>query len=378
MISLTALPSFFFYDDFLIRRFSFENIRSKNPSITFNLKLSNNSFNSDSTLLYCKQTYFRVFPVPLHLLAISVWSFSGFLGSVIYLAHFNLIRVCNLLHFKMDGNYYSSYQNGVEKKDFNKTSQNIASSIQKISQNVLSMKKMVNLLGTSQDNQELRQRLHQIQHYTNQLAKDTTGCLKELSAIPMPQSPSEQREHKMLKEKLAEELTTALNAFQDMQRLACQKEREEMHRRREAHPLPGVRIPPPPANRGTASANEAQLIELQDSFQQKQVQAQLDEEQRNLDLIQQQEEAIRQLENDISTVNEIFMDLGALVHSQGEFLDSIEAQVETAEVSVSMGNENLRKASSHANALRKKKCIILIIGTVILLCTITLVFWGNS
>lgn len=94
----------------------------------------------------------------------------------------------------MEGNYgsYSSYQNGMEKKDFNKISQNVGSSIQKISQNVLSMKKMVNLLGTTQDNQELRQRLQQIQHYTNQLAKDTTASLKELSTIPMPQSPSEQ------------------------------------------------------------------------------------------------------------------------------------------------------------------------------------------
>ena len=37
----------------------------------------------------------------------------------------------------MDGNYgsYSSYQNGLEKKDFNKIAQNVGSSIQKISQN---------------------------------------------------------------------------------------------------------------------------------------------------------------------------------------------------------------------------------------------------
>lgn len=36
----------------------------------------------------------------------------------------------------MDGSYgYSSYQNGLEKKDFNKIAQNVGSSIQKISQN---------------------------------------------------------------------------------------------------------------------------------------------------------------------------------------------------------------------------------------------------
>lgn len=283
----------------------------------------------------------------------------------------------------MDGHYggHSSYQNGVDKKDFNKISQNIGSSIQKISQNVSSMKKMVNQLGTGQDNQELRQKLHQLQQYTNVLAKDTTSSLKGLSTISMPQSPSEQREHKMLKERLAEELTIALNAFQDMQRLAYQKEREEMQRTREhvgirAIPPPSAGIRPiPPPSAGRLPPQEGTLIELQDSLT---TQVQLDEEQRNLELIQQQEEAIRQLESDISDVNKIFMDLGALVHSQGEIIDSIEAQVETAEVSVSMGTESLRKANRHANALRKKKCIILIIVAVILLCTLTLIFWNNS
>lgn len=275
----------------------------------------------------------------------------------------------------MDGSYgYSSYQNGLEKKDFNKIAHNVGSSIQKISQNVLSMKKMVNLLGTTQDSQELRHRLHQIQHYTNQLAKDTTSSLTELSGIPVPQSPSEQREYKMLKERLAEELTSALSAFQEMQRLACQKEKEEINKAKELQPP--IKIPPPPSIRG--SSNGTQLIELQDSFQQKQMQAQFEEEQRNLELIEQQEEAIRQLEIDISSVNAMFLDLGALVHSQGEIIDSIEAQVETAEVSVNMGTENLRKASNYASSLRKKKCIFLIIGLVTLLCLILLITWKAS
>lgn len=59
----------------------------------------------------------------------------------------------------------------------------------------------------------------------------------------------------MLKERLAEELTTTLNAFQDMQRLACQKERDEMNKARETWTYPGVRIPPPPANNNRGSNN---------------------------------------------------------------------------------------------------------------------------
>merc|ERR1719334_2360651 len=45
---------------------------------------------------------------------------------------------------------------------------------------------MVAQIGTPQDNPSLRDRLHQIQHYTNQLAKDTGRYLKDLSALPQP------------------------------------------------------------------------------------------------------------------------------------------------------------------------------------------------
>jgi ribosomal protein S7 len=71
---------------------------------------------------------------------------------------------------------------------------------------------------------------HQIQHYTQQLAKDTNSNLKELSAIPVPTSQSEQRQWKMQKERLAEEFTAALSSFQATQRRAAQKEKDEMQR----------------------------------------------------------------------------------------------------------------------------------------------------
>ncbi len=50
----------------------------------------------------------------------------------------------------------------------------------------------------------------------------------------------------------------------------------------------------------------------------------------DLALLQEREERIRQLESDILDVNEIFRDLGALVHEQGETIDTIENNVEEA------------------------------------------------
>ncbi|KAK9499647.1 hypothetical protein O3M35_002654 [Rhynocoris fuscipes] len=268
----------------------------------------------------------------------------------------------------MDSNLrgYNSYQNETEKRDFNRTAQNVGSNIQKISQNVLSMNKMVNLMGTSQDNPELRQKLYQIKHYTNLLAKDTSSMLLQLSQVQIPQSPPEHREYKMQREKLAEDLTAALNAFQQTQRLAYQKEREEVQKNRVAHGLP----PPPSKHR------ENQLIELTPSTQ---TQLQIEQEERDLQIIQEQEASIRQLENDIQEVSEIFKDLGKLVHNQGEVVDSIEANIEGTKVYVSSGATHLRDANRYSSQLRKYKCLIcVVIPAIILICTIIVLTWNQS
>nr|CAD7404233.1 unnamed protein product [Timema poppensis] len=263
----------------------------------------------------------------------------------------------------MDGNYsFSSYHNGGpgREKDFQKLAQTIGTSIQKISQNVLSMQKMVIQLDTPQDTQELRNQLHQIQHYTQQLAKDTSANLKDLSSLPAPMSTSEQRQWKMQKERLADEFTSALNTFQATQRRAAQKEKDQMQRVRANSGLND------PKNKedifvdvisfiffsvilfssGLGGRYTDQLIELQDSNTGSQQQDQMMDEM-NLQLLEEQEQGIRQLESDISDVNQIFKELGAMVHEQGEVIDSIEAHVEKTEVFVSEGNTQLRQASTY-------------------------------
>jgi len=79
-----------------------------------------------------------------------------------------------------------SYQNGgggggVREVDFQRLSQNVGTNIQKILQNVASMQRMITQIGTPQDNQQLQSQLHQIQHYTGQLAKDSAKHLKDLN-----------------------------------------------------------------------------------------------------------------------------------------------------------------------------------------------------
>ncbi|XP_044732024.1 syntaxin-7 [Chrysoperla carnea] len=264
------------------------------------------------------------------------------------------------------GSYaFSSYHNGggTREQDSQKLAQTIGTSVQKISQNVSSMQRMVNQLGTPQDTQELRTQLHQIQHYTQQLAKDTSGNLKDLSNLPPPANPSEQRQHKMQRERLADEFTASLNSFQNTQRMAAQKEKEQMQKTKINAGLNEPYL-------GGIKPKQNQLIELQDNQMQRQKQIQ---EEVNLQILQQQEQSIRQLESDISDVNQIFKELGALVHEQGEIVDSIESSVERTEVFVQEGVQQLRQASTYQNKLRKKKFFCALLGAIVLSIIVTFV-----
>lgn len=71
---------------------------------------------------------------------------------------------------------------------------------------------------------------HSIQHYTQQLVKDTNGYIKDLNAITPSLSQSEQRQRKMQKERLQDEFAATLNMFQAAQRSTAQKEKEQVNK----------------------------------------------------------------------------------------------------------------------------------------------------
>ncbi|RZC42418.1 syntaxin-7 [Asbolus verrucosus] len=226
---------------------------------------------------------------------------------------------------------------------------------------------MVNQIGTHQDSPELRKQLHSIQHYTQQLVKDTNGYIKDLNAISPSLSQSEQRQRKMQRERLQDEFAATLNMFQAAQRSTAQKEKEQVNKAKaQAYGEPFL----------SGYKKDEQLIELQDSNASKQ-QVQLQEES-ELRALQEQEQSIRQLESDINDVNQIFKELGALVHEQGEVIDSIEASVERTDDYVQQGAQQLREATTYKNKIRRKKLIFAIIGAIILTIIVLIIIWKTS
>jgi len=253
-----------------------------------------------------------------------------------------------------DDPYYTSYQSGTRdtSSEFTRLAQSVSTNIQKITKNVAEIQTMVSRIGTNQDNQQLRDKLHNVQHYTGQLAKDTNKLIREISSVPPPDNQSDQRQRKMQKERLANEFTSALNNFQAAQRHAAEKERESIARAKST------------ANDQFFDRKSEDLLNFDSSPTQQNLQLEQDVD---LQILQEREQAIQQLECDINDVNQIFKDLGMLVHEQGEIVDSIESSVENAVVHVEQGKDQLLKAKEYKNKTRRKKFICLVIVVVVVI-----------
>lgn len=280
---------------------------------------------------------------------------------------------------------YSSFQNNesgtaaTNEADFQKLAQTIATSIQKILQNVSSMQRMVNQFGTAQDSPELKQQLHQIRTYTQRLITDTTNLLNELINC-------KERHLKIQRDRLVDEFTAALTAFQSVQRKTVDLEKNAV---RQARGASGATLSKPPGSGGGGggSSNHSSLGSygnhhnsssnsnaFEDNFvsQRGQTQEQLQEE-IDLQALENQEQTIRELEENIVSVNEIYKKLGALVYEQSHTVDSIEASVEHTSVFVAEGVQQLKQASHYQNKARKKKLILALIAASIVAVIILLI-----
>lgn len=110
--------------------------------------------------------------------------------------------------------------------------------------------------------------------------------------------------------------------------------------------------------------------------QQQQLQQQLEEQPRlaNQDevdfqesLIIERETEIRNIEQSVGELNELFRDVAHIVHEQGGQLDIISDNVENVTHDTRGANVELRSASRHQKNARNKACCLLVILAVILL-----------
>lgn len=87
----------------------------------------------------------------------------------------------------------------------------------------------------------------------------------------------------------------------------------------------------------------------------------------NSRLIEERDEDIRGIERSVIEVNEIFRDLGALVHEQQGLLDNIESNVEQVDVNMEAATKELKKAVDYQKRSRNRMCWVLVILVILFL-----------
>lgn len=255
--------------------------------------------------------------------------------------------------------------------EFTRITQTVSTSTQNVAKNLQKMQGLIAMVGTKQDTPQMRDDLHKMQHYTHQLCQDTSKLMKELSTLPLAGNQSEQKQQRMLKDRLTNEFSGVLSSFQAAQRQLADREKATINTRNASTTNdPFALEVKQPGGQLASPYGSADPFASPPQQQQMSLQA---EQNIDMELMQERERELRQLEHDIRDVNTIFKDLAVLVHEQGETIDSIEANVENASVHVEEGVTQLQRAKEYQRRRRRRQwCIVIVaaVTVVVLICII--------
>ncbi|KAJ7538034.1 hypothetical protein O6H91_11G032100 [Diphasiastrum complanatum] len=246
-------------------------------------------------------------------------------------------------------------------------SQALAAGIFQINTAVSSFKRLVNSLGTPKDTPELREKIHKTRQHIGRLTKETATKLKSASEIDH-RAPVISASKKVGDAKLAKDFEAVLREFQKTQRIAA--EREIAY----APFIPQLVIASP---RITANELKPSLEDRNENLtsllveQHRQEVFQLENEVTfNEALIEEREQGIKEIQEQIGEVNEIFKDLAVLVHEQGVMIDDIDSNVEGAHSATVQATHQLVKASKTQKSSSSLSCLLIVIFAVALVIVI--------
>eukprot|EP00850_Spirogloea_muscicola_P006045 SM000028S10139 [mRNA] locus=s28:514817:518207:- [translate_table: standard] len=217
----------------------------------------------------------------------------------------------------------------------------LAAGVFKISTAVATFKRLVNTLGTPKDTPELREKIHKARQNIGQLVKETSAKLKDASEVdhqvPVPANK------KLSDAKLAKDFQAILKEFQKAQRIAADRET--------------IYQPFVPAREMTSSTGPDHMQQAQ----QQQV-IEIDNELVfNEAIIEERDQGIREIQQQIGEVHEIFKDLAVLIHEQGGMIDDIEANIESGHALTMQANTQLSKAAKSQRSANSLTCWLMCI-----------------
>lgn len=233
--------------------------------------------------------------------------------------------------------------------EFRRFTQDLSDRLFSLTSNISRLSSQVALLSTKRETERVRERVRDLIDETSASFKDIGEGLKKISTWH-DLGPSQ----KFTQGKLNREFKASLTEFQVLQRQAIEKERASASAARAA--LQDQSGSPTQEHSGFGQQQEQEQLRL----------ASQDEVDFQESLIIERESEIRNIEQSVGELNELFRDVAHMVHEQGEQLDLISEHVEVTNEASQGAHKNLVQASRYQKSARSKACILLIILAVVL------------
>ncbi|ORZ40188.1 t-SNARE [Catenaria anguillulae PL171] len=238
--------------------------------------------------------------------------------------------------------------------DFQTALARVAQGLQSLQRNIDTFHSRVRLLGTPRDTVPFRSKLHDLQESTTaQLARISD----DLKLLDTAAAATGLTENKATAQRLATDFSAMMLKFKAAQKEYASKSQADIARARAALEEEEDRMERDdvPLLGGSGSASQV----LRQQQQQQQVHEL--EVAYNETLIAEREAEIRDIEEGVHMVNDIFRKIGSMVRDQGALFDNIEANLESAQVNTENANHELTRANKRQRSWREFKCWCLVV-----------------
>jgi len=239
--------------------------------------------------------------------------------------------------------------------EFSRLAESLSTRLFELTANISRLSNQISLLGTKRDTQRVRERVHDLLEETRDGFKDVGDGIKKIQGWE-DLNPSQ----KYTNQKISREFSSALTEFQVVQRRALEKERASKAALEE---ITSAQSPSGEGQQQLQSLEEPRL-------------AQQDEVDYQENLIIEREGEIRQIEQSVGELNELFRDVAHMVREQGDMIDTIDVNVENTLTDTRGADVELRSASRYQKAARNKACCLLLILAIVLIIIVLAVVLG--
>ncbi|TVY35519.1 Syntaxin [Lachnellula subtilissima] len=219
--------------------------------------------------------------------------------------------------------------------EFQRLSKELMAKLFSLTGNISRLTNEIALLGTKRDTERVRERVHELLEESKDTFKDVGEGVKKIQSWE-DVSPSQ----KYTQQKLAREFQNNLSEFQKPARTALDEQQS------------------PSAEGGNPFSQQQSQEQLRLASQ--------DEVDFQDSLIVEREAEIRNIEQGVTELNELFRDVAHIVNEQGEVLDTIANNVENTRTDTRGADLELRSAARYQRNARSKACCLLLILAVIL------------